>query len=95
VPDGRQESPRASGNVKRERQLVWDADLSNQRLERIAQIIERCFACLTVADGPNTWPELGRCSFRGLMRRLASSSFGADRLLRLHRRRGSVRGLAA
>jgi len=62
VPDGRQESPRASGNVKRERQLVWDADLSNQRLERIAQIIERCFACLTVADGPNTWPELGRCT---------------------------------
>jgi hypothetical protein len=62
VPHGRQESPRASGNVKRKRQLVWDADLSSQRLERIAQIIERCFACLTIADGPNTWPELGGCT---------------------------------
>jgi len=52
-------------------------------------------ACLCC--GPSrplcTWPM--RASFRGLMRRLASSSFGADRLLRLHRRRGSVRGLAA
>lgn len=51
-----------SGNVKGKRQLVRDADLGNQRLQRLAQIIERRFACLTVPHGPDTWPELGRCT---------------------------------
>jgi hypothetical protein len=51
-----------SGNVKDKRQLVRDADLGNQCLQRPAQIIERRFAGRTVADGPDTWPELGRCT---------------------------------